>query len=178
MGKEIKRYFDVYAAWNYEKEEEALNKKSKEGWQLVKGGCFYSTFRKDTTVYRYKIDFNTKMIRGSIEKERYIEMFAEQGWEFINTTFNGWSYFRKHYKEDLAEGEYEIYTDQESYFEMLNRWIKIGKAMQLFLIILTIAYGIGMIISGYMLWSIVIAIYIGLIAGLRYGVKQMESKCS
>ena len=34
------RKFKTYAAWEYEKEEQDLNRHSQEGLQLVKGGLF------------------------------------------------------------------------------------------------------------------------------------------
>ena len=113
----------MYFAWNYDKEIEDLNRLSREGWQLTKGGCFSSSFEKNADeVYKYQIDFNT----GIDDKERYIETFKEQGWEYINSTFNGWHYFRKKYDETLPEEDYQIYMDKE---EMLDRWIKLGSVM-------------------------------------------------
>ena len=43
---------------------------------------------------------------------------SEQGWEYIRTTFNGWSYFRKPWDPSLPEEQYEIFTDQASLREM------------------------------------------------------------
>ena len=60
MGDKIKRSFRAYAAWNYEKEEKYINDQSKEGWQLIKGGCFHSVYKRDDSKrYIYKIDYNT-----------------------------------------------------------------------------------------------------------------------
>ena len=39
-----------YAVWEYKREEKDLNEASKNGLQLVKGGCFHSVFRKDDRV--------------------------------------------------------------------------------------------------------------------------------
>ena len=122
-NKNEKTRHRMYFAWNYDQEIEDLNQLSREGWQLTKGGCFYSKFEKNTDeVYRYQIDFNT----GMDDKERYIETFKEQGWEYINSTLNGWHYFRKKYDETLPEEDYQIYVDKE---EMLDRWIKLGSVM-------------------------------------------------
>lgn len=127
MAKEIKKSFKVYAAWNYEKEEKYINEMGKNGWQLIKGGCFNTLYEKDESKeYIYKIDYNPETMRNSINKERYIGMFEEMGWEHINSTFNGWNYFKKEYNECLDESEYEIYTDKTSYNEMLSKWCKLG----------------------------------------------------
>ena len=124
-----------YSAWNYEREMNDLNAESEKGWQLVKGGCFSSRFEKNPDIcYRYQLDY------GKIENMgRYIEMFREQGWEYINSTFNGWHYFRKLYDPSLPESAYEIFTDRESLQEMRMRWARIamglGIALGLFFLV-------------------------------------------
>lgn len=88
MGKQ-KISHAAYAAWDYKKEIEDLNKKSQEGWQLVKGGCFKSIYEQnDQVCYRYQLDYNTDIEN----KVLYLEMFEDQGWEYINSTFNGWHF--------------------------------------------------------------------------------------
>lgn len=51
-------------------------------------------------------------------------MFADQGWEYINSTFNGWHYFRKKYDENMTADDSQIYTDKESLYEMQDRFLK------------------------------------------------------
>ncbi len=126
MSKEYKTSHKVYTAWNYEKEIEDLNKASAEGWQLIKGGCFHSKFkRNDDIQYRYQLDYP-----GMIEDMgRYIETFREQGWEYINSTFNGWHYFRKIYDPSLPDEEYEIFTDHSSLKEMNGHWVRLASIL-------------------------------------------------
>lgn len=121
--RERKRIFGTYTAWNYDREVADLNLRSEKGWQLVHGGSFSSIFRRDTScVYRYALDYNTK-----IEDDlRYREIFREQGWEYVNSTFNGWHYFRKRYDPQLPESEYVIYTDSASLKEMKKRWLNVA----------------------------------------------------
>lgn len=116
----------VYGAWEYRQEIEDLNRKSQNGWQLVRGGCFYSRFERDEGVtYRYQIDF-----RGKIENmPHYLESFQDQGWEYINSTFNGWHFFRKVYDPELPEDAYEIYTDEASIAQMHGRWRRMAMAL-------------------------------------------------
>ncbi len=119
--KEYKRVWNVYSAWDYTREIEDLNKMSDKGWQLIKGGCFSNRYKKnDSMRYRYQLDFNPNIE----DMGRYIETFREQGWEYVNSTFNGWHYFRKHY--DQAGDDYEIYSDSESLKEMQSKWQKMG----------------------------------------------------
>lgn len=131
MG-EYKRKFGIYAAWNYELEVEDLNKMSEQGWQLVKGGCFSNKFKKNTEIqYRYQLDFQPSIE----EKGRYLETFREQGWEYVNSTFNGWHYFRKVYDANQQPEQYEIFTDTESMKEMNNRWAIVGMVLSAILLV-------------------------------------------
>ena len=122
--KEYKRVWNVYAAWDYTREIEDLNKMSDKGWQLIKGGLFSNRYKKnDSMRYRYQLDYNPKIE----DMGRYIETFREQGWEYVNSTINGWHYFRKLY--DQAGGDYEIYNDSQSLKEMQAKWQKMARAM-------------------------------------------------
>lgn len=138
MSSNYKTSFKAYTAWNYEREIEDLNKASEKGWQLVKGGCFHSRFVKNPDVhYRYQLDF------GRIEDMgRYIETFREQGWEYINSTFNGWHYFRKLYDPSQPEESYEIFTDRESLHEMNNRWARLALILGIILAAFAVFYAV------------------------------------
>lgn len=123
MARQYKKVHRAYTAWNYQKEIEDLNKASEQGWQLIKGGSFSSKFKWNPDIrYRYQLDYP-----GTVEdKGRYIETFREQGWEYVNSTFNGWHYFRKPYHPALPEEQYEIFTDRASLKEMNGRWAKLA----------------------------------------------------
>lgn len=126
MGKKYKNVYKAYFAWDYERELEELDSMSGKGWQLVKGGCFHSRFVKNTEErYRYQLDY-----RPDIEDMgRYLETFREQGWEYVNSTYNGWRYFRKAYDPELPEEEYQIFTDRSSMLEMNRRWLKLARVL-------------------------------------------------
>lgn len=128
MGKTFRKW-TCYPLWEVKNEEKDLNVASKNGYQLVEGRAFWWTLEKNDTVrYTYQIDFNP----GAKLDPRYKETFAEMGWEYVSSTFNGWHYFKKPYQEgqQLENGEVvqseRIYTDQESYKEMEKRWQKLG----------------------------------------------------
>ena len=134
MKKTIRKWA-VYPLWEAMKEERDLNLASKKGLQLVKCASYYWVLEKDDTVrYTYQLDFNPATRNDS----RYKEMFADMGWEYISSTFNGWHYFRKTYKEgqQLENGEVveseRLYTDKESIEEMENRWQSIGNFLIIF----------------------------------------------
>jgi hypothetical protein len=129
MGKEQKSSWKIYSAWNYEKEVEDLNKASEEGWQMVRTGLFHRKFVRNPNVrYRYQMDFGRIDDMG-----RYIETFREQGWEYVNSTYNKWHYFRKAYDPSLPEDAYEIFTDRESLREMHNRWGRLALIISILL---------------------------------------------
>lgn len=112
----------VFAAWEYEKEIEFMNRQSEKGWQAVKVRRFSSKYMFDDSVrYRYQADYQSRID----DPARYIETYREQGWEHINDV-NGWHYFRKVYDPALPESEYEIFTDSESLREMRRRWVRLG----------------------------------------------------
>lgn len=122
MGK-YKTRVRMYAAWNYQREIDDLNEMSEKGWQLVKGGLFSSRFKKDDGIkYRYQLGYQPKIE----DRPRYVESHREFGWEYINSTFNGWHYFRKAYDPSLPEEEYEIFSDRSSLKEMNGRWAKLA----------------------------------------------------
>lgn len=138
MARSKKAIIRMYSAWNYEKEIEDLNKLSTQGWQLEHGGCFCSSFvRNNGLRYIYQLDYQP----GLKEMGRYLETYSEQGWEFVNRTFNGWYYFRKLYDPSLSAEEYEIFTDRASVKEMNSRWAKLALTM-------TILFGIMLMIEG------------------------------
>ncbi len=133
----------MYFAWNFLDEIDDLNKASENGWQLIRGGCFRSRFIRNSDLqYRYQIDF------GKItDMPRYIETYREQGWEYINSTFNNFHYFRKLYDPSLPEEEYEIYTDKDSLDKMKKRWSNIAIILSVILFLYVAAEAVFLIIT-------------------------------
>lgn len=140
MACNIKIKPTLYLVYDYDLEEANLNAMSLKGWQLKKGGLFHHTYERNDQCYRYKLDFNNKVNINSEEFDRFLSIFEEQGWELVNSTINGWHYFRKKYDPSLPEEAYEIYTDDTSLLVMLNRWIKIARFLQAFCLVLLILY--------------------------------------
>ncbi len=133
-----------YAVWEYKQEEQDLNEASKNGLQLVKGGCFHSTFRRDNNVrYIYQLDFCPKIP----DKSRYIECFEDAGWEYVNSTFNGWHYFRRPYTPELSPEDVKIYSDRDSLYAMENRWCTILRTCSILTLIS------GLFLLGYTAYS-------------------------
>lgn len=111
----------LFFIWNYDEEIEYLNKLSEEGWHLVYKKSFRKEFIKDTKVrYKYQIDYNDNVN----DRERYLELFREQGWEKVESAHKEIYYFRKKYDESLPEEDYQIYTDKETKKKMFRSYLK------------------------------------------------------
>lgn len=172
MARKYKRTLNLYPAWSYQYEIEELDSLSEQGWQLVRGGAWINKFRKNTDVrYRYQIDYSGR----PDDKGRYIETFREQGWEYIDTTFNGWSYFRKLWNPALPEDQYEIFTDQSSLREMTGRWIKIVSVLTAVITILLAIYSVCLAITPNLPNLIRVMIYLLDTAFLTYGIVRMKN---
>lgn len=172
----VKRH-KAYYAWEVEKEEQDLNELSRNGLQLIYGGCFHSKFRRDNgVVYRYRIDYRTRIP----DRMDYRAAFAEQGWEYVNSTFNGWHYFRKPYDPTLPEAEYEIYTDRQSVAEMQNRWVRLNAIMGLLCLalgIFNVWLGIGFSSAmNIAVGSFDILIAIVILPGIRVAKKKRNGE--
>lgn len=113
MKKENKRF----TVMDYEKEAEYLSSMHAKGWKFkqVKYLGTYYFEECEPAEYSYQLDYNQD---AANEKEEYIQMFADCGWEYLQD-FVGYSYFRK----PVGEGEEreEIFCDDESRIEMMKR---------------------------------------------------------
>ncbi len=144
MSRKYKTEFRAYFAWDYEQELEELDRMSQQGWQLVKGGCFHSRFVKNEELrYRYQLDY-----RPDVEDMgRYLETFREQGWEYVNSTYNGWRYFRKIYDPTLPEEEYQIFTDRSSLGEMTRRLRKLALVLMSVALLMAAVEGVLLVMK-------------------------------
>lgn len=127
----------LYLAWNYDSEEDALNRMSEKGWRLKKAHAFHKEYVKDSIKYIYRIDYNpvSRMLGG--EKERYISTFEEMGWEYVSSVL-GWNYFAKPVIDGVDEDEYQIYTDNTTLMDALSRWIRMARCLEIICIFITL----------------------------------------
>ncbi|MBQ1412696.1 MAG: DUF2812 domain-containing protein [Clostridia bacterium] len=164
--KKTKRTFKIFAAWDYEFEEQEYNRMSEQGWQLVNGGCFSQKYVfDDSVIYRYQLDYNNHIT----DMARYDETFRDAGWERVNSTANGWHVFRKAYDRNLPDEAYEIYTDEQSRTEMLTRWrnlcyiifgvllLNVGNSLRILSTSDASYIGVGMLITCGLMFGMLIA---------------------
>lgn len=175
MNKKSFTSYRIFMAWEYDKEEKYMNKMSQKGWQVVTGGCFHIEFEKRTgTAYRYCLDYNPEAMKDAAEKERYVQTFADGGWEFINATYNGWIYLRKEIREGMSEQDFEIYSDRESLlglFERLNTMFRVLS----FILAVCLCLEIYLFVkSGMPVVLLFSAIVLALLIWMRYGAGRLH----
>ena len=120
--KNTKTLFRFFTLFEYEEEETFLEKQHKEGWKVVsfKLPGFYKFEKCQSEDMTYRIDFTNE---NGANNSEYRQMFADNGWEFL-WSVNGFSIFRKA-GSSASEGNNEIFTDNESKLQMLQKiqWV-------------------------------------------------------
>lgn len=123
-GKKVCRWFTIV---DFDKEEDYLRQMHQEGWKLKKTNGFIYQFEKvEPADVIYKLDYREE----ESEKETYTRLFADYGWEYIQT-FNCFSYFRKAVANFESGEEQELFSDIESKLDMIERVIKRTLGFQL-----------------------------------------------
>lgn len=102
--------------WDYEKEEEWLNKMSVKGMALTNySWCKYVFTEASQNEYTYRIELLDKEITHP-ESIAYIKFLEENGIECVST-YMRWVYLRKKSSED----SFDIYSDLESKIKHYKR---------------------------------------------------------
>ena len=90
MKKNVRKIFFV---WEYEKEEQWLNKKSEEGWQLVKASIGKYQFESGIPhEYTYRLELLDKNL-NSKESTSYLNFLQDTGIEMVGQC-KQWIYLR------------------------------------------------------------------------------------
>lgn len=108
------RFFTIA---DYNEEQTWLEEQHKNGLKLVKvtAPCFFTFEECVPEEVSYRLEFN----KGKVTDD-YLQMYEDYGWEYIGECMN-WSYFRKPVVESAVEGENEIFSDDESRLNMIDR---------------------------------------------------------
>ena len=127
--KQIKREFRLFTIAEYEKEEVYLARRHREGWKLVKASMpgFYTFEECEPEEVIYQLDYNSTQ---GTEKEQYLQMFADCGWEYVDE-MNGWRYFRK--PQAQADGDEAIFSSDAS--RPVERGILLGTLILFFFVL-------------------------------------------
>ena len=126
---EIKKEWKYFTIFNHEKEEEYLRTQHKDGWKFVKvtGIGIYHFEQCQPEDVIYQLDYNQEGLKN---KQEYVQMFADCGWEYIQT-YADYSYFRKPAVD--MNGHEEIFCDESSRIAMMERVYK-GRLVPLLVI--------------------------------------------
>ena len=152
-----KKQFKWFTIFEYEKEQDYLREMHKSGWKFTKitglGTYHFEKCIPQDVVYQ--LDYNKD---GLAHKESYLKMFDDCGWEYLQDFF-GYSYFRKEVTENgTAE---EIFCDEESKFQMMQRVIK-GRMLPLLIIFLAVLLP-QFILNLFSYQNYLVAIFIGVL---------------
>ena len=117
--KNTKTLFKFFTLFEYEEEEAFLEKQHKEGWKVVnfKIPGFYKFEKSEPEKMSYRIDFTNE---NGAKNPEYQQIFADNGWEFL-WSVNGFSIFRKAISDNAAEENNEIFSDNASKLQMLQK---------------------------------------------------------
>lgn len=114
LTKKVIKYF---GSFGYEKEQEFLREMHKSGWKFVKvtGFVIYHFEQCEPQDVIYQTDYNKEGLKN---KDDYIRMFADCGWEYV-TKYYGYTCFRK--PADKMNGEKEeIFSDYNSRLKVMK----------------------------------------------------------
>ena len=119
--KDTKTTFKYFTIMEWKKEEIYLREQHKSGWEFVNVNFIglYHFKKCEPKDVIYQLDYNPESVT---QKEEYIQMFRDCGWEYLQNFF-GYSYFRKAASE-MDGTEEEIFCDNDSRLDMLKRVFK------------------------------------------------------
>lgn len=111
--KTIMRFFTIA---DYEKEEQFLREKHRNGWRMTGSilPCFFRFEACEPEDVVYRLDFRPE----NTDRDSYLQMFSDYGWEYFHSCA-GWDYFRKAASE--TEENPEIFSDAISRLELIRR---------------------------------------------------------
>lgn len=168
--KDTKKEFKFFSVPEWEKEQDYLRQKHKEGWKFVKvnGLCMFHFVKCEPEDVIYQLDYNKE---GISHKDEYVKMFSDCGWEYLQD-YVGYSYFRK--PASQMNGDERIFCDDASRLDMMKR-VLIGRMIPLLIIFfcLIIPNMFTMILTGNNLMTIVYGVMLGLYAVifLKFGIQ-------
>ncbi len=159
-----KKQFKYFTIMEYEKEEKYLQDMHCSGWKFVNvtGIGTYRFQKCEPEDVIYQLDYNQEGLKN---KDEYIRMFNDCGWEYIQD-FAGYSYFRKPVSE--MNGEEAIFCDDESRFAMMQRVFK-GRMLPLLIIFCCVLLP-QFILNLCVYHNYIISVIDGVILGLYLGV--------
>lgn len=117
MSKTKIRFFTIA---DYLEEENWLREQHRNGLKLknLVVPCFYIFEECTPEDVVYRLDY-----RNSMESSEYMQLFRDYGWEYFESCV-GWLYFRKPMSEITDANDAEIFSDNMSRIQMVQRIVK------------------------------------------------------
>lgn len=184
MKDKMVKEFRCFLLPDYEKEEEYLREKHKAGLAFEKVGFpgVYHFRECEPEDVIYKLDFNPQ---NKDELDGYLQMYADYGWEYIQE-MNGYNYFKKSAAAAEADGDDEIFNDNESKLDMMQRIfrMKMLPILVVFLLIIIPQFSnfmedapatpAGIVIS--LLTAVFLVLYVWIVAHCMAGFQKLRKK--
>ena len=127
----MKTTWRFFLPWNYIKELDAINARSREGFHLVKSTRFCRREEADPNrCWYYRLDYR--------EKSGYTELLHEkQGWEPVCRQ-GSYLWFRKEVLEGRPDSDYELHGEHHALEHHFRAVVKRLDALRNLLLILTV----------------------------------------
>ncbi len=187
----IKRTHKWFWNYDYDKQENYYSEMHAKGWALMKPegktAVVLQTFEKcEPANVVYKIGYNAV----KTDRDSYIKMFEDYGWEFIGTLQNFYC-FRKN-ADGVSPEELDIFSDDESRLDMAKKAVTAGLPILLvctFCILIPQTLNLFRLTSRnwvdwtligmyVVLWALYVWGYIGAFLSYRRHKRQIEEKGS
>ncbi|MBD5551476.1 MAG: DUF2812 domain-containing protein [Lachnospiraceae bacterium] len=179
--KNTKTEIRFFSVADHEAEQEYLRQMHQTGWEIIHVGlpCFYHFKACSPEDMVYQLDYYQE---GKFQREEYLKMFQDCGWEYL-FDFMDYHYFRKPAAQ--MEGDEEIFCDDESRLNMLQRVFK-GRILWLLIIFfITVMPNLIMIFTDFVsgkpsrggilvMWIVLFAVYAVLL--IRFALKYYAFK--
>lgn len=158
----------AFWAWNYDKEEEWLNRMIEDGWLLKKINFFKYTFTEidKNSDYRLRLEYIDK---DKKELKGYLEFLKENGVENIGR-FANWYYFLK------KDKKFEMFSDIDSKISHLNRIYNLIRILFIAYIPITISVFGGNIIIWKVMYIIIMLTFIRGIYNIGNKIKRLKNE--
>lgn len=168
------RQFKWFTIADFKEEEVWLEAQHRKGWKLIKSSPFgLFTFEKcDPEDVTYRLEYQPKKVR-----EDYVQLYQDYGWEFVTRKI-GWNYFVKSNQKIQDDHDAQIFSDNFSRIEMLDKVFKTRLLpVSILLLIFVIPNFVSLlgqvnslfkgILSGLYLILILVDVYLVLYTGMK-----------
>ncbi len=170
-GKETKTCFKSYAAWQYQEEEDWLNKMASQGWALERTNGFVHHFRRcEPGAWIVRLD-RPAFAMSSPEGQEYLAMLHDCGAEWVGGV-NGWIYLRRR----ADQGEFSLYSDLAGQEHLLLR----ARSQMLLALALAFVGWLGMLTlalcSSESFMAIYPVLYLSIFIPVAYGLTRLNRR--